>query len=237
MSFDSSWEENIYSQKKHINRYPYGELVSIFFNSLQLLATNARDREDIKVLEIGSGTGNNLWFIAQEGFKTYSIDGSRSACKIASELCKARNVKVDIQQAYFDKMPFDDESMDIIIDREATYCGTLSDIKLWWQEANRVLKKGGLIISFKFSDTHPDLIKIKEGILKAQEIEANTYKNIESGSFHNTGIVHFSTYDELFDIFSFCDIKLINANTSSTLYNTSNNQYNYAEWIIVGVKK
>lgn len=31
MSFDTNWENEIYSQEKHINRYPYGELVSVFF--------------------------------------------------------------------------------------------------------------------------------------------------------------------------------------------------------------
>jgi len=237
MSFDNNWESNIYAKNLHINKYPYGELISIFFNSLKFLNTNSINRQNTKVLELGCGAGNNLWFFAEQGFDTYGIDGSKSACTIAREVCNSKNLKVTIQQAYFDKLPFENESIDIIVDRESTYCGKFEDIKKWWTEVNRVLKKGGIVISFKFSDDNPDLLEIKNGALKAKTIEANTYESIENGTFCNTGIAHFSTYSELFDIFSFCDIKFINKNSSTTIYSTCNNQYNYSEWIIVGVKK
>ena len=36
--------------------------------------------ENIKVLELGSGAGNNLWLFAENCFDTYGIDGSKSAC-------------------------------------------------------------------------------------------------------------------------------------------------------------
>ena len=176
-------------------------------------------------------------FFSEQGFDTYGIDGSQSACKLAQEICKSKNLSANIQQAYFDNLPFEDESMDIIVDRESTYCGKLEDIKKWWSEANRVLKKGGVVISFKFSDDNPDLLKIKNGLLNAKMLELNTYENFEQGTFEGTGIAHFSSYDELFDIFSFCDIKFINKNIANTIYSTCNNQYNYAEWIVVGVKK
>lgn len=237
MSFDNSWESNIYEKNIHINKYPYGELVSIFFNSLKFLNTNSANRQNTKVLELGCGAGNNLWFIAEQGFDTYGIDGSKSACIIAKKVCDSKNLKVHIEQSYFDKLPFENESIDIIVDRESTYCGKFKDIKKWWREVDRVLKKGGIVISFKFSDDNPDLLEIKKGVLKAEMIEPNTYQNIENGTFFDTGIAHFSTYNELFDIFSFCDIKFINKNSCTTIYNTCNNQYNYSEWILVGVKK
>jgi len=143
MSFDNSWEEDIYSRGHHINKYPYGELISVFFNSLRYLNTDIEDKSKIKVLELGCGAGNNLWFFAENGFDTYGIDGSESACKIAQNSCENRGQNVNIQQAYFDSLPFNNNSIDIIIDRESTYCGTKLDIKRWWDEANRVLKVGG----------------------------------------------------------------------------------------------
>ena len=236
-TFDENWEKSIYAQKKHINRYPYGELVSVFFNSLKYLNTDVKNREQTKVLELGCGAGNNLWFFAENGFDTYGIDGSSSACEIAKNLCNTRGQKVNIQQAYFDNLPFDDESIDIIIDRESTCCGTKENIKQWWKEASRVLKSGGVVVSFKFSDKNPDLLKINNNELKVKKIEHNTYEEIEEGTFKDTGIVHFSTYDELFEIFNFCDIKYINQHSINTIFDTVDNQYNYDEWIIVGVKK
>jgi len=237
MKFDIHWEDKIYSQRKHINRYPYGELVSVLFNSLKYLKTGMPNKKDINVLELGCGAGNNLWFLHELGFNVFGIDGSTSACKIAKELCNEKNAQVNIVHGYFDSLPFEDNKFDIIIDRESTYCGTQENIKLWWEEANRVLKQGGVVISFKFSDDNPDLIKIKNNTLEAKFIEDNTYTDIKGGTFANTGIVHFASYVEIFDTFSFLDVKYINKHTANTVFDNCNNQYNYAEWIIVGVKK
>ena len=237
MSYDDSWENNIYAQHKQVNRYPYGELVSTFFNALQFLDMNKENKSEIKVLELGSGAGNNLWFFAENGFDTYGVDGSQSACKLAEKLCFSKNQKVNIQQAYFDSLPFEDESVDIIIDRCATYCGTYENIKEWWKEANRVLKKGGLVISFRFTDTHPNFLKLKKNEISALKIADRTYTDVKKGPFKDTGIVHFSTYKELFELFNFCDIKSIHKHRSETVYDTVNNEYSYSEWIMVGVKK
>jgi len=236
MSFDTSWEESIYSKKLQNNKYPYGELVSVFFNSLRFLPQKLlENKKDIKVLELGSGAGNNLSFIAENGFDVYGIDGSKSACENTKSNLKNQNIK--ILHAYFDNLPFKDNSIDIVIDREATYCGNLKDIKSWWSEANRVLKQGGIVISFKFDDSHPDLKKIKNLLIKAKKVENNTYRNIQDGAFKDTGIAHFSSYDELFEIFSFCEIMSITKNENKIIYNNSNNKFNYSEWIIVGVKR
>ena len=236
MSNDKIWE-NIYSKEKQINRYPYGELVSIFFHSLKFLDTETKEKSKIKVLELGCGAGNNLWFFAENGFDTYGIDGSESACKIAKELCESRNQKVTIQQAYFDNLPFENESMDIIIDRELTCCGTEKDIKKWWKEANRVLKKEGIVISFKFSEYSQIFVKIKKNKLISTKVEDFTFKDIKDGKLADTGTIHFSTKKELFEIFDFCDIKYINRHSSDTIYDMVSNQYNYDEYIVVGVKK
>ncbi len=235
MSFDKSWENNIYTKNKHINRYPYGELISVFFNSLKFLQT---DNKKLKLLELGCGCGNNLWFFAENGFDTFGIDGSNSACKIAKQLCEDRNINATILNATFDSLPFEDNTFDIIIDREATYCGKYTDIKQWWQEASRVLKKGGLVISFRFSEYSPDLLEIKKGILNAKMIESNTYYDIKKGTFKDTGIVHFTKYEEIFEIFNFCNIKYIKRVFGEILYcNKCENSYQSDEYIIVGVKE
>ena len=136
MSFDTNRENEIYSQEKHINRYPYGELISVFFNSLRFLNTKIQDKKDVSILELGCGTGNNLWFLSELGMNVFGIDGSKSACEIANRLCDERNVQVNIINAHFDSLPFEDNKFDIIIDRESTCSGTQENIKLWWQEAN-----------------------------------------------------------------------------------------------------
>ena len=65
------WESEVYSKHKQLNRYPYGELVSVFFNSLKYLKTGR-----LRILELGCGAGNNLWFFSELGHLVYGIDGS-----------------------------------------------------------------------------------------------------------------------------------------------------------------
>lgn len=237
VSFDQSWEEKIYSQKAQINRYPYGDLVPALFHSLKFLQTKAPSREKTKILEIGCGAGNNLWFFCREGFDVYGIDGSDSACKIAQEQLAEHKFAPSIQQAEFANLPFEDQSMDIIVDREATYCGTLEDIKSTWKEARRVLKKGGLVISFFYSDDHPDCIEANKNPAFASKIEHNTFTDFQGSTFQDTGITHFATREELNDIFDFLEIKFINKHSTATVYESCDYQYHYSEWILVGVNK
>lgn len=235
--FDQSWEEKIYSKHAQINRYPYGDLVPTFFQSLKYLKTKSPSREATKVLEIGCGAGNNLWFFCREKFDVYGIDGSASACEIAAEQLAGHNLSATIKRADFGDLPFENNSVDIIVDREATYCGTLEEIKATWQEAKRILKPGGLVISFIYRDDHPDCIKANQDERFATKLEKNSFTDFQGGTFVDTGIAHFTTREELDEIFEFLDIKFINKHTTATVYETCDYQYHYSEWVIVGVKK
>lgn len=237
ISFDQSWEEKIYSRHAQINRYPYGELVPTLFHSLKLLQTGAPTRDKTKILEIGCGAGNNLWFFCREGFDVFGVDGSESACKIARDQMAGHDFEPAIHHAEFANLPFEDHSMDIIVDREATYCGTLEDIKATWKEARRVLKKGGLVISFFFSDDHPDCVEANRNPAFASRIEENTFTGFQGGTFKDTGITHFATRKELDIIFDFLDIKFINKHSTATVYESCGHQYHYSEWIVVGVNQ
>lgn len=232
--FDENWEENIYAKGLYLNKYPYGELVSIYFNSLKYLQCDGKN-----LLELGCGAGNNLWFFAEQGWNVHAIDGSTSAVKHAKNHMTSRGVKVDIQQAFFQSLPYPDNSMDMIVDRESLYCGTQESIELALKEVARVLKKGGVFISFRFSEKNPSLTLLENGRMKGDEVEKNTWKNVESGTFAGTGIVHFTTFDELEKSHCiFLDLKFINEHTCNTIKDyTTNSEYFYSEYILVGVRK
>lgn len=238
MPFDKHWQEAIYSQGLHLNAYPYGNLVSYFFHALSCLKTTSlTDKKKIKILELGCGSGNNLWFLSEQGFDVYGVEGSSSACEHARSLCKKRGVDVKIVNATFDSLPFEDQYFDIIIDREATYCGTLNDMKNWWSEADRTLKKGGIVLSFLFNDSHPELQYILDKKRSATKLEERTYCDLSEGAFAATGTVHFSTFEELQVLFDFCIIERIDKNGCTTVYHQNLIPHEYSEWILIGVKK
>jgi len=234
MSFSTEWEEEVYSQNKQVNRYPYGEFVSIFFNSLKFLT---KEKKDIKILELGCGTGNNIKFMSELGYKVYGIDGSKSACKIGNDFLLENNLQANIQQSKFSELPFKDNEFDMILDREAMYCDTFQNIKNNWEEANRVLKKGGVVISFMYTNNNEFCKKANIEKNIAEKIEYNTFKNFTCGNFKDTGTVHFTEYEELFKFFNFLDIKLINKHTNNTVFSDNTIEFTYEEWILIGVKK
>ena len=235
MLFSMEWEEEIYSQSKQINRYPYGEFISIFFNSLKFLSNKSK-KKDIKILELGCGTGNNIKFISELGYDVYGVDGSKSACRIANDFIRENNLEATIIESKFQILPFKDESFDMLVDREAMYCGTLDSIKESWKEANRVLKQGGVVISFMYTVDNIWCKKANKDNSIATKIENNTFIDFKEGNFKNTGIVHFCEYDELFQIFNFLDIKLINKHSNNSIFSDGSMSFSYDEWIVIGVK-
>ena len=236
MSFSKEWEKEVYSQRKQINKYPYGEFVSIFFNSLKFLPEK-KEKKNIKILELGCGTGNNIKFMSELGYDVYGVDGSKSACIIANDFLLHQKIEATIIKSNFQELPFENDSFEMIVDREATYCGTINDIKESWKEASRVLKKGGIVISFMYTTDNKWCKKANNDNSLANKIEKNTFTNFKDGNFKNTGIVHFTEYKEIFEIFEFLDIKLINKHSNNTVFSDKTIDFSYDEWIIIGVKK
>ena len=79
MPFDLNWEKEVYSKKKQINEYPFEWVVASTKNYI-------KNYKDKKVIEMGSGTGNNILFFDKLGFKEIvGVEGSKSAVKIANK--------------------------------------------------------------------------------------------------------------------------------------------------------
>jgi len=227
MGFDRSWEDNIYGNRRHINRYPFGQLVSCVMRSY---GQRLKNREKRRVLEVGCGTGNNLGFLAEVGFEVYAIEGSETAAKIARQGLTEKGFKAEIIVGDFASIPWPDSFFDLVVDRESIYCNMPADIRRICSEVTRVLKPGGGFLSFKYSTAHGD-IKHGEGKL----IDDNTYAEMRNGSFVETGIIHFFKKEEVIDCyFKGFDIKYMYHNTNDILMPEKRNEF--SEFITYGVK-
>ncbi|UWN33353.1 hypothetical protein AEI09_06520 [Campylobacter jejuni] len=65
--------ENIFSQKEW-GKYPSENLIRFIAKNFY----NVKDRSKINILELGLGTGANLWFCAKEGFSVSGIEWSKT---------------------------------------------------------------------------------------------------------------------------------------------------------------
>ena len=78
-NFDKIWEKK-YSGG-HIEKYPWDIVISFVNRNIKKNIKKSK----IKILEIGCGTGNNIWFMARERYSTYGIDISEDGISVAKE--------------------------------------------------------------------------------------------------------------------------------------------------------
>lgn len=109
------WEE-IYAAGRHLNRYPWDSVVSFLYRQ-------AKPLNESRILEIGCGTGSNLWFAAREGADVYGVDCSPTALEYARQRFQNESLKGNFYLATLPNLPDFDEPFDVIIDRSClTHC-------------------------------------------------------------------------------------------------------------------
>lgn len=194
-SLFGAWEKKIYSHGKQHNIFPHTDLVSYVYNyaypEIKLSSSTA------KVLEIGSGTGNNLNFFSKLGFETYGVDGSKTACDKARQFLDSQASFANIDECDFASLPYEDNFFDLVVDRAAMYANNFSTITRTVSEVERVLKNNGKFISITFSEKH-----MYANLKYAKKYENNTYYEYTDGPFQDTGLVHFFSVNEIQKLFS-----------------------------------
>jgi ubiquinone/menaquinone biosynthesis C-methylase UbiE len=158
-TFDSTWENEIYAQGRQLNRWPFDAVVSFLFRH----APKNRPRDQVRVLEVGCGTGNNVWCAAREGFDTTGIDGSETAIARARERLQSEGLKADLHVVDFTQLPFADASFDLAIDRCALSCVGRSAARRALGELARVLRPSGRLLFNPYSDRHTSALSGRLG--------------------------------------------------------------------------
>jgi SAM-dependent methyltransferase len=158
-TFDPTWEKEIYAQGRQISRYPYDCVVSFVFRNFP----RQKPRSEVRILEIGCGTGNNLWFAAREGFSVAGVDGSATAIEYARKRFADEGLAGDLRVADFTRLPFETGLFDLAIDRGALTCCGLSAAREAAGEVGRVLAPGGKFFLNPYSDRHSSSLGCQRG--------------------------------------------------------------------------
>ncbi len=139
--------ENIFS-KKEWGKYPSENLIRFIARNFY----NVKDRNSIKILELGLGTGANLWFCAREGFRVSGIEFTKSGIERFKTRMQNENLSTQIdtilQGDYFDKLDsFDEASFDAFLDSYSVAYNDFDKSKQIFEKAVKKLKKGGKFLS------------------------------------------------------------------------------------------
>ncbi len=174
--------ESIYSDGKALNRYPFDSVVQFVYRNYSRL----KPRTETKILEIGCGAGNNLWFAAREGFRVTGVDGSPSAIAYARKRFADEGLDGDLRVADFIQLPFEEVTFDFVIDRAALTCSCFTDARRTIAEIWRVLIPGGKFFFTPYSDRHSSFVSGrpgKDGL--TVDISAGTLKGIGPITFYS----------------------------------------------------
>lgn len=189
-TFDKKWEE--VHQNKIWGKYPAEELVRFICRKY----SNISDRKKIKILDLGCGGGANTWFLCNEGFDVYAIDGSTTAIDKTKSFIENMKFNAKFHVADASSLPFPDNYFDCVIDIACIYANTTEGIKKILKEVNRVLKPHAcLFSSYLINDK-------TTGYKTGEQLEANTFRNMSDGLFANIGIAHFFNKTEITQFFS-----------------------------------
>ncbi|MCX6050950.1 MAG: class I SAM-dependent methyltransferase [Campylobacterales bacterium] len=209
------WEE-VFSNQEW-GKYPPIELVRFVAKNFYRFS----DRKSIKILELGSGPGPNLWYMAREGFCVYGIEGSQSACESAYGRLSVEGLQNNIGEIkagdYFEKLDeFADNYFDAIIDVESLYCNPYERTKDIVLKSFTKLKSGGKMFSMTFAN--------KEWLSEDEDI---AYHAINSPEIR--GYFRYTTREDIDTIYK---NSLNKIDTIEMLELHTNNGKSRKEWLI-----
>jgi cyclopropane fatty-acyl-phospholipid synthase-like methyltransferase len=154
-----TWYEDSYNHAGFSaqRRYPNDELLRFFGRHYFMLSRERR--AELRVLEVGCGSGANLWMIAREGFDAHGIDLSPEGIALCAKMLQAWGTKAEIKAADMTAIPYSAPYFDVIVDVFSSYCVDETGFARFLDEAVRLLRPGGRFFSYtpsKASDAFKD---------------------------------------------------------------------------------
>lgn len=194
-------------------RYPNEVLIQFLAQNYFHLPKNKR--KQIKILELGCGSGANLWMVAREGFSAYGIDIAPTGIKLCGRMLKSWNVRADIRLGDMRRICFGDDFFDAIFDVVSMQHLNLEEHEVSYREAFRCLKKGGL-----FFQWHLGARSVSFGEGGGVKIDKLTVDNITNPSMplYDAGVTCFLTVAETYRLLKCSGFKNISMETSIRTY-------------------
>jgi len=185
-SWDPTWETVFLKQEW--GKYPGESLI-------QFIARNFynKERSKINILEIGCGTGANLWYLAREGFNVTGIDGSKTAIEKSSKRLFEENLKARLFTGDIINLPFNDGEFDCIVDVECLSCNNKENSEKILSELARTLKNDGLFYSRTFTN------EMYNGVSSFSD--KNEITNAQSGPLAGKGLIRLTKKDEILELY------------------------------------
>ena len=224
--FEDSYQK--YGDKAQ-RTYPNTELISF----IKTKFTKYDIKKKIKALEVGSGTGANLWMLAKEKFISYGLDNSKSAIKICKKNLKERKLLAKLYHGSMTNLKFKKNFFSLIVDVVSMQNLSFSDHQISWRSIFGCLKPGGYFFSYHLGQSSTSFKKLKKN--KKRLIDKSTLKNVpKKYPLPHKGIVCFLKSSQVFLELSKIGFKKINIEKITRTYSSEAHKI---EYLIITAKK
>jgi SAM-dependent methyltransferase len=184
----NAWNE-IFKRQGRVFTEPHKDMPGI----VQLLKSRAAST----VLDLGSGTGRHIVYLARNGFSVFGMDNSPEGINVTRQWLADEGLAANLQlQSMTEKLPYEDAFFDAVISVQVIHHADIATIRGIVGEISRVLKRGGFLFV-----TVPRLRNQAE---KFEQVEPNTFIPLdgpERGLLH-----HYFTPEELREVFGGFDV-------------------------------
>lgn len=220
---NKSWDKQHYHGR--YNKYPFTEVVSFVMRSYGQVS----DRSQIRVLDLGCGGAHHLMFLAQEGFDYYGVDGAAESIAIAEKRLSEAGFSVgNLVCSSFEKLPYEGDFFDCIIDRGSLTCNKLEDIPPLTEEVHRILKPRGKLFSMILHEA----CTVKD---TARGLGNNDFTDF-SGRLEGADVLHFTNATEAQQLFAQFVVEDIELSLRKSEYAPANND-SVTAWAIITCRK
>jgi SAM-dependent methyltransferase len=151
-----------------------------------------QDKRASTVLDLGSGTGRHVVYLAKSGFSVFGLDNSSEGIEATRQWLADEGLEADLQlQSMAERFPYEDGLFDAVLSVQVIHHAALATIRGIVDEIGRVLKQGGFLFV-----TVPKLRNQGETF---EQLEPNTFVPLdgpEKGLPH-----HYFTHEKLREVF------------------------------------
>lgn len=205
--------------------YPNEELLRFlgrrFFGS-----SERAERHATKVLEVGCGSGANLWMLAREGFDAHGLELSAEALTLSRRMLRQWGVDAHLAKGDMTELPFSDASMNVVVDVFSSYCLTTEQHASFLRETRRVLVPGGLFFCYTPS-AESDAFIHHEPALLIDERTLDGIRRPDSPFFGNFYPFRFETIPHLQSQLSQAGLRMESAESLSRTYGNGRETFRF----------
>ena len=203
MTANSSVWNAIFKQQDRVLTEPHEDMPRI--------VQSLKDSGASTVLDLGSGTGRHVVYLARRGFTVLGLDNSPEGIAVTRRWLAEEGLEADLQlQSMTERLPYADGFFDAVISVQVIHHADIATIRKIVQEITRVLKRGGFLFV-----TVPGLENggpFSSWTKTFEQVEPNTFIPLdgpERGLPH-----HYFTPQELREVFGGFDIAELHLDTT-----------------------